>query len=274
MVKVTQATSASVIRANCSKCTRPNNTPFKCCLHCRLAIRKYHKKRLRPKPCPDGFRQCGKCGDVKPIDDFKSKHSRRNTPTKHCSSCRNIDRKSQVNPTTKSGRCKALWEAWKSAHPCEDCGETDTRLIEADHVRGKKVHNCSHYCWWACHGGVSALTEELTTCQSRCIWCHRIKTKQTRGANKQKSKLKKRAIVHAEKMRRGECLRCRVKVTDETAFLFDFDHREHERKVKGICYMVTTFPLERFHSCIDNEMEKCDLLCCKCHKRKTLEEHN
>ena len=57
---------------------------------------------------------------------------------------------------------------------CVDCGERDIRVLEFDHVRGKKVANISTLattgsCW-------RRIAEEIAKCEIRCANCHRRKT--------------------------------------------------------------------------------------------------
>jgi hypothetical protein len=58
-------------------------------------------------------------------------------------------------------------------HPCVDCGFTDIRVLELDHVRGKKSGNISRmvglgYSW-------STIVAEIAKCEVRCANCHRIR---------------------------------------------------------------------------------------------------
>ncbi|SRR5258705_1947561 len=62
-------------------------------------------------------------------------------------------------------------------HPCVDCGNSDIRVLEFDHVRGKKFKAISmmvslSYSW-------ITILKEIAKCEIRCANCHRIKTKAT-----------------------------------------------------------------------------------------------
>jgi hypothetical protein len=61
-----------------------------------------------------------------------------------------------------------------SKHPCIDCGETDLRVLEFDHLRGNKSANIARLL----HNAVSWATieKEIAKCEVRCANCHRIKT--------------------------------------------------------------------------------------------------
>jgi hypothetical protein len=269
MTKITLVTSSKPLHKSCSTCKHPNGTTFRTCERCRENNRKAVQKIRHATPvCPPGQRYCTKCGHIKPEDQFKSSHCRRQTLTKRCQTCRQSLARTRINPTTTTGKCRARWEEWKSKNPCVVCDETDPQLIEADHLRDK-VHRCGDNSYWSCHGGVPALESELTKCQSLCCWCHRLKSDRERGTKKQKSVLKRRAIINAEKMRRGKCLRCPRRVTSETCCAFDFDHSDASTKVISVSQLVNQSQafFDQHHK---SEIKACDLLCCLCHKKVTI----
>ena len=60
-----------------------------------------------------------------------------------------------------------------SVHPCVDCGNTDIRVLDFDHVYGEKGGNISRMIQgspWL------AIEAEIAKCEVRCANCHRIKT--------------------------------------------------------------------------------------------------
>ena len=269
MTKVTSTLSSKPLHERCSSCKRPNGTTFNWCERCLVNKRKYNRKKYDATPvCPPGQRYCKQCAHIKPEDQFKSRHPRRQTLTKLCQTCRQTQARSQINPTTTAGKCKARWEEWKATNPCVVCDEKDPQLIEADHLRDK-VHHCSENRYWSNHGGVPALESELTKCQSLCCWCHRLKSDRERGTLKRKSILKRRAIINAEKLRRGKCLRCPRRVTLETCCAFDFDHRDASTRVIHLSDLVHRSQAF-FDQHIKSELKACDMLCCNCHKKVTI----
>lgn len=74
-------------------------------------------------------------------------------------------------------------------------------------------------------------------------------------------------LVKNEKIRRGACLDCGLVVTSENWREFDFDHRDPSDKSAGVSALIGN-KTER----IVAEMEKCDLRCAICHRRKTISE--
>ena len=69
---------------------------------------------------------------------------------------------------------KARLRIYLSNHPCADCGETDLRVLEFDHILGQKSGEISDllrqgFSW-------STIETEIAKCSVRCANCHRVKT--------------------------------------------------------------------------------------------------
>jgi CRISPR/Cas system-associated protein Cas10 (large subunit of type III CRISPR-Cas system) len=57
---------------------------------------------------------------------------------------------------------------------CIDCGFTDPRALEFDHVRGEKIMELSKMV--ANGSSLSRIQKEIDKCEIRCANCHRIRT--------------------------------------------------------------------------------------------------
>lgn len=80
-----------------------------------------------------------------------------------------------------------------------------------------------------------------------------------------------RNFVDNEKLRIGECLKCKKKITPETICCFYFDHRDPSTKLCNVSQLRTVLvPIQS----IINEMNKCDLLCARCHFNRTQKQFN
>lgn len=71
-------------------------------------------------------------------------------------------------------RNKAKLLEYLADHPCVDCGNSDSRVLEFDHLHDKKFNiarmvSGGHFSW-------TRIQEEISKCQVRCANCHRIKT--------------------------------------------------------------------------------------------------
>jgi hypothetical protein len=110
---------------------------------------------------------------------------------KDCDHCRDIVKRSRVNPNTKRGQCRAYLHELRATEfrACVHCGTT--RCIELDNVvsdadravlfRDGKVwvakhHALSDYPWWAqpAHGGVEGMRLEKAVVEAACRMCHAL----------------------------------------------------------------------------------------------------
>ena len=107
---------------------------------------------------------CPKCGEERDTErDFS-------TGQTWCKSCRaDYARSRRANDENK----QKLY-AYLSSHPCVDCGQTDIRCLEFDHVRGSKSYDIAtlikNLAFWP------AIEAEIAKCEVRCANCHRRKT--------------------------------------------------------------------------------------------------
>ena len=79
-----------------------------------------------------------------------------------------------VNQALYRKRNRELITEYLRQHRCVDCGESDLRVLEFDHVRGKKERNISNLVreGWAWQ----RIASEIAKCDVRCANCHRRKT--------------------------------------------------------------------------------------------------
>lgn len=86
-------------------------------------------------------------------------------------------KKAKVNKSEAKKRNRQYVLEYLGSHPCIDCGNCDVRVLEFDHVKGKKDRGISNIVL----GGLSLdrLKREIEKCDVRCANCHRIKTCET-----------------------------------------------------------------------------------------------
>lgn len=58
-----------------------------------------------------------------------------------------------------------------SSHPCVDCGESDYRCLDFDHVNGNKFACVSSMAWRGFK--IQTIEKEIDKCVTRCANCHR-----------------------------------------------------------------------------------------------------
>lgn len=94
-----------------------------------------------------------------------------------------LHKKSKVNETKISrkkgvARNRAYVDNFLKDKACVDCGNSDKRVLEFDHVKGTKVGPISQAIRNAWH--IDKLIAEIDKCEVRCCNCHRIVTIQRR----------------------------------------------------------------------------------------------
>jgi|TARA_Y100000015_G_scaffold20253_1_gene19597 transcription elongation factor Elf1 len=88
---------------------------------------------------------------------------------------------------SKAKQTKAQQRKWnrefvnrvKKIFSCIDCGESNTLVLDFDHVKGEKVENIADMVHRP--KSVSTIKEEMRKCEIRCANCHRIKTHERRS---------------------------------------------------------------------------------------------
>lgn len=138
------------------------------------------------------MKKCCECKIEKDISCFGRNRARKDQLQSLCKECDNIratkyhhKNKEKLWPQIKARKLKRVIRnreyvtAFKAAHPCIDCGNKDTRVLDFDHVTGGKENNICNLV----NIGISmkALILEINKCVVRCANCHRIKTSKERN---------------------------------------------------------------------------------------------
>jgi hypothetical protein len=124
-------------------------------------IREYFRKRRKH------FLQIGFCPDhptQKLVDD---KHA--------CAVClARFRNKARARRKKLARQNQQKLIKYLKTHPCVDCGECDIRVLEFDHVRGKRKYRISSMVY----SGRSwkNLLREIVKCDVRCANCHSLRT--------------------------------------------------------------------------------------------------
>ena len=130
---------------------------------------------------------CPGCGEERDAElDFNWKYRDRGIRNTRCKVCQSRVSKQHYKDNKQSYMArvrarevlvivdnqKRLAE-YLACHPCIDCGQADVRVLEFDHVRGKKSASITRMLNGA---PWSAIEAEIAKCEVRCANCHRIKT--------------------------------------------------------------------------------------------------
>ena len=134
----------------------------------------------------NNMKTCNNCGEQKPKTEFNKKKDRADGLQQICRSCerkrnrayysKNKKRmKKQIHESKNKrilGNKQEVFE-YLMEHPCVDCGETDPRVLDFDHLTDKE-RNISQMLSEG--SGISKIREEIDKCAVRCANCHRRKT--------------------------------------------------------------------------------------------------
>lgn len=80
------------------------------------------------------------------------------------------------NKEKRSKENRAWRNEYLSHHPCVDCGFSDIRALDFDHVCPPSEKKCNVSLMWTSGYKLSTIQEEVAKCEVRCANCHRIKT--------------------------------------------------------------------------------------------------
>ena len=129
------------------------------------------------------MKTCGKCKELKYEVDFVKNRSKKDGLSNVCKKCKKeIDslyykqhknRREQINARRIESKTanNSLIREYLLNHPCVDCGNTDIRVLEFDHVNNDKEYNIG-----AMRGMNSdKMLSEISKCKVRCANCHKIR---------------------------------------------------------------------------------------------------
>lgn len=132
------------------------------------------------------MKRCVLCGQIKPVSEFNRKRASNDGRQDVCRGCnrqvsrdyyaRNREKHLHAVQLRKQRARRVTAERlfeYLSAHPCVDCGESDVRLLEFDHLRDKAANIARLV------GDAAAwdrILAEIAKCDVVCCNCHRRRT--------------------------------------------------------------------------------------------------
>lgn len=132
-------------------------------------------------------KKCSNCKEEKGLEEFNKNKARKDGHNTFCKICStknsrtyykiNGERHRKHVIEKKRERLKktrAFILSVLCSSNCKDCGNTDRRVLEFDHVRGKKRKDVSKLL--AEGFNIEHLKEEIEKCDVVCANCHRIRT--------------------------------------------------------------------------------------------------
>ena len=135
------------------------------------------------------MKKCSECKESKSLSLFNKNKAKSDGHANVCRRCMKVLRKNhylqnkekvfQAVVDRRQDLRDKLWE-YKCAHPCVDCGETDARMLEFDHLpEHTKEFNISEmiargFSW-------SKVIKEIEKCEVVCANHHRVRTHMRAG---------------------------------------------------------------------------------------------
>jgi hypothetical protein len=178
----------------------------------------------------------------------------------------------QVNASRDARRERAHEYVWAHLQRvgCADCGEHDPRVLEFDHVSDKTAEVAALV---GRSTRIDVIEAEIAKCEVVCCNCHRRRTYLRRGATRTRAsaerikdwRIRRNLEWIYSLLSRSQCTDCGIK----DPLVLEFDHIDMKRK------SVMSMVWEGYGmDTIQIEMNKCDIRCANCHRRKTLAERN
>lgn len=178
---------------------------------------------------------------------------------------------------------------------CHERGMRAVQALEADHLNPEtKTAGLSNYIFWSSRGGPEAMRAEAAKgVQWICAYCHALLPTSNSGRRGEDGRdtrhsanvRPKQDYVNSRKLSIGACLDCKLKVCSGNDVCFEFDHVDPSTKMigrgtlagrqGGVAGIVNNHARRALldapgvRGALDAEMDKCELRCRPCHKRKT-----
>jgi hypothetical protein len=151
--------------------------------------------------------------------------------------------------------------------PCVDCGETDLRVLELDHVLPR-----DEYVSQLLQNGVkpSVFTSELMRCQVVCANCHRRRTARRSGWKRLRPEseepLHRKPFIDRnlrwiyKQLAEASCVDCGL----QDPLVLEHDHVGEKRET-----VMTMVHWGFSRATIEKEIAQCEVRCVNCHRRRT-----
>jgi hypothetical protein len=218
------------------------------------------------------MRQCSSCGEHLPLEAFNRYRGGYQWWCRECFRAyfraRGDHHRHQSNAARRRRLAvgKRFIVEYLRSHPCVDCGESDLRVLDFDHVRPRR-----EYVSRLLGNGatIQDLKSEIERCQVVCANCHRRRTARRKGwwrltgghGGPAARPRRERNVrwVYAQ-LAVSRCADCGV----ADPLVLEHDHLGEKRDaVMALAW--TEHSLET----LAREISMCEVRCCNCHRRKT-----
>jgi hypothetical protein len=230
-------------------------------------------------------RYCRGCQVWHSLDDFAFKNALKQTRHSRCRVCCRessrrhyeqnkgayLERNRRYNPLRRENGAGFVYQ-FLAEHPCAECGEPDPIVLELDHhYPTEKLGNVSDMV--RNFASVSRLRAEIRKCQVLCANCHQRRTSAAREAHYKTGVAmvprprawrvaanRRNAELVLARLAQAQCADCGL----ADPLVLQFDHRAGKRQDIGWFVSSGSRP-----SLVAEELQKCDVRCANCHRRRT-----
>lgn len=215
------------------------------------------------------MKKCTTCDQEKLESEFSKNKSCADGYDYYCKICKSIYNKNyrQKNLsarrqyTNERRKTRIDWlSKIKEGSPCIDCGKMyEPYCMDFDHLSGK-INSVSRMVLQ--NKSKQIILDEIKKCDLVCVLCHNKRTHNRISASNKHNKYTLRNIDIINKSKEVPCTICQQKYS---SYNMQLDHKNPNDKYKNVSqlknFKVDTLLLE---------IQKCQVLCALCHRRKTI----
>jgi hypothetical protein len=191
-----------------------------------------------------------------------------------CDECRSKYRKDRYNDDLVASRNynnnkraeRIQWlQELKSNTPCIDCGQIyEPFCMDYDHVpgRGDKIKSVTRML--LDNVSKEVILAEIEKCDLVCLLCHNKRTHDRFGEERKYKPHQQRNIDIIHQFKNKPCAICKNQYEH---YNMQIDHIDPNTKLYDVCQLKS-----RKVEILQAELDKCQILCALCHRRKSIEE--
>lgn len=233
---------------------------------CKQCQKEYREKARNVPKVDVSELCCSKCQTTKLVNEFNKASS---TKTGYFAWCRECVKKYTKNKNYKDYHNDRRQERlqWirqlKDGIPCADCGKIyEPACMDYDHIKANKIKSIARMVMD--NTPKEMILKEIEKCELVCCLCHNKRTykRQTRADESKLSDTVKNNREIIKNAKQNKCYSCGIQ-RDECNM--QFDHTESSIKFKNIS-QLQNYKTET----LLREIEKCNVICALCHRRKSL----
>ena len=222
------------------------------------------------------MKQCTKCGSFKDKIEFSKQSKYVDGQSYWCRVCwkqyrkeyrfSNLEKQRIYNNDQRAKRIQ-WFQKCKSTIPCADCGQIyEPYCMDYDHIpeNGKKIKSISRMVMD--NTPKEVIFDEIDKCELVCLMCHNRRThdrfNEKLGHDRKYRKSQRRNIEIINNFKSRPCVICGI---EYELFNMQLDHVDPSTKLYDVCRLKN-----RKLEILLAELNKCQVMCAMCHRRKSI----